>query len=166
MENKDYIEESGYIDPKAFDNLLSNKNTIKPEDLRIGNLVSRRDIGDDSERIEVIIELKKDKALTSGPIAVLCSYEDLQPIPLTEEWLLKLGFQKEDQGSVSAQFHYGENPVTKDYLISLIWIKDYKSNNNALEGFPFYKNGHFTIKTVYQLQNLFHAMTGEELKLK
>lgn len=86
------------------------------------------------------------------------------PIALTEEWLLKFGFQRHDEGSVSAQFSYGTNPVTQDYLIYLKWIKDYE-NDYQLNGFPFYQNGHFEIKTVHQLQNFFHSLTGEELEI-
>lgn len=138
---------------------------IKPEELRIGNLVAVHGI------VYTVVELKLNEIGllkdTGTPQEIdYHSYEDVNSISLTEEWLLKLGFEKEDEGSVSFQFHYGENPVTKDYLISLIWIKDYKNNNNALEGFPFYKNGHFAINTIHQLQNLFHAPTGEELQLK
>lgn len=153
---------------------------LKPQDLRIGNLVL-----DESNKIAVVTSLdferkfyheaKEKTFIGSCSLKLLEKYEwntsfgrwveNLKPIPLTEEWLLTFGFQKEDQGSVSVQFHYGENPVTKDHLISLIWIKDYKSNNNALEGFPFYRNGHFTIKTVNHLQNLYFALSGEELTL-
>lgn len=71
--------------------------------------------------------------------------DDLQPISLTEEWLLKFGFEK-----VGFQF-----------------IKD------GIELFPIrdlYYRGNFPIKSdikyVNQLQNLYFALTGEELKLK
>lgn len=90
--------------------------------------------------------------------------EDFLPIELTEEWLLKLGFDKKEDGSVSCQYHIGNNPLTHDYVVSLVWLK--RLPNYELEGFPFYRNGHHTIKNVHQLQNLYFALTGQELTIK
>ena len=64
-----------------------------------------------------------------------------QPIPLTEEWLFKLGYD------LISENHYG-------ILGHLIW---------KIEG-RFYcdKNG-MQLKHVHQLQNLYFALTGSEL---
>ena len=78
---------------------------------------------------------------------------------------MKFGFERKDEGSVSAQFHFGENLVTRDYLLGLTWIKDY-NNDYKLNGFPFFRNGYFEVKTIHQLQNLCHSLFGEELKIK
>lgn len=83
-------------------------------------------------------------------------------IPLTEKWLLDFGFEKDNKGSVSVQFNYGENPLTHDHMIQLIWLK--KLPNYELEEYPFYRNGHFAVKYVHQLQNLYFALTNNELK--
>lgn len=124
-----------------------------------------RDI--ESGRIGTVLTLGTKKCTAKMEFSKLMQgYDEFEPIPLSEEWLLKMGFQKEDEGSVFVQFHYGENPVIKDYLISLMWIKDYKSHNKTLKGFPFYRNGHFRITSVHQLQNLVHSLTGEELTIK
>ena len=75
-------------------------------------------------------------------------------IPLTEERLLKLGFRLGDDGYTRSAF-YGENPVTKDYLLVL---------KNVGDGW-FYRNGHFKIEYIHQLQNLIFALCGEELRI-
>ena len=108
----------------------------------------------------------KEVQITIHDLFDIAVFEDdvFTPIPLTEEWLLKFGFERHDNGSVSAQFSYGINPVTQDYIIFLIWIKDYE-NDYQLNGFPFYQNGYFEIKTVHQLQNLFFCLCGKELSL-
>lgn len=129
--------------------------TMDIRQLRIGNLVLLLDE-------ETKITTKDLALMETSPNVVGRLYK---PIPLTEEWLLKFGFQRHDEGCVSAQFSYGINPVTQDYLIYLKWIKDYE-NDYQLIGFPFYQNGYFEIKTVHQLQNLYFSLCGEELELK
>ena len=130
-------------------------------ELRIGNLVNFKD------KPRVVYQIRNSGCDFHIADNAFHSYEwgAIKPIPLTEEWLLKFGFQRHDQGSVSAQFSYGTNPVTQDYLIYLKWIKDYE-NDYHLNGFPFYQNGYFEIKHIHQLQNLYFALTGEELTIK
>src|SRR5690606_20187688 len=151
---------------------------MKNTELRIGNYINGiyeteidrgNGIIEDVERSEVVKVAGLDGAgLSEYSIWIEDGYnkeyDSFEPIPLTEEWLLKFGFKKDTKGSVSIQFNYGVNPITKDYMMQLIWLKtipDYE-----LEECPFYKNGHFKIKHVHQLQNLYFSLTGEELKLK
>ena len=77
-----------------------------------------------------------------------------EPIQLTEEWLLENGFVYNN----NSQYNIGENPLTKDYLLSLCWIDG--------EEFLFYRNGYFKIKDVNQLQTLYFALTNKELEIK
>lgn len=80
---------------------------------------------------------------------------DLEPIPLTEEWLIRLGAKKYRNviyipvTNLKAEMHfeiYGEEIVTtiKSQFSDLILDR---------------------IKHVHQLMNLFYALTGEELTL-
>ena len=71
----------------------------------------------------------------------------LHPIPLTEEWLLKFGFEKLEGWDDTFFFQLNNVQIT-DYNVSGY---DYDS---------------FNIRHVHQLQNLYFALTGEELKLK
>jgi hypothetical protein len=80
--------------------------------------------------------------------------QDFQPIPLTEEWLLKFGFE----------YHHDTPHPNKVFrklhtegFIDLEQIKHY------------YYGGSFTsveCRYVHQLQNLYFALTGEELTTK
>jgi len=124
---------------------------IKANELRIGNLVNRHDIGDDHIRIEYILELG-NKPITSGPSKVICEYEDLFGITLTEEWLLKFGF----------------NRGGYDYWINNkihIEIRDYKTGDYSLS----INEGEFSegkqFQYVHKLQNICFALSGEELQL-
>ena len=82
------------------------------------------------------------------------------PIPITEELLIMAGF-KVLESSVYKQFYIGINPVTKDWLFDLAWLE--KPELIGAPNVPFYRNGYHAIHFVHQLQNLYFALTGEEL---
>jgi len=75
-----------------------------------------------------------------------------KPIPLTEEWLLKLGFER--------------MPTNSEY--------DYKLDDFHLNVDPDLENGYWvdglglmkSIQYVHQLQNLYKALSNEELTIK
>ena len=85
----------------------------------------------------------------------------VEPIPLTKYWLLRFGLEKREQG-VCDYFHIGINELTHDWLFDLVWLKKIEG---GYEDFPFYRNGKFIIRYVHQLQNLYFALTGEELTI-
>jgi len=66
-----------------------------------------------------------------------------KPIPLTEEWLLKFGLYKDWIPSINSP-----------------WI--FNIHDDSKSNFAF-KRGGIKIEYVHQLQNLYFALTGEEL---
>lgn len=134
---------------------------MKANELRIGNLFKYSD--------NAIIKPEKRGVISSiiaDDISFLAhSYNEnlIEPIPLTEEWLLSFGFDKKES-STSSLWHIGINYITKDFLFDLVWLENPETINapNA----PFYRNGMHTIFYVHQLQNLYFALTGKELTLK
>jgi hypothetical protein len=72
----------------------------------------------------------------------------MNPIPLTEEWLLKFGFYKSETFKNSF-IKKGVDIYIQD---TAFW---YDLLNNSIE-----------IKSVHQLQNLYFAVTNEELTMK
>jgi hypothetical protein len=117
---------------------------IEPRELRIGNRVMKGN--SDRPLREYQIKAHDFKEFD------LWIYE---PIPLTEEWLVKFGF--EEDGFIAEYFD----------------VDTYKKN-----GFAFYYSpigdslASFGLaeiifpKYVHQLQNLYFALTGEELTIK
>mgnify|MGYP000899231752 CR=1 FL=1 len=80
---------------------------------------------------------------------------DFQPIPLTEEWLLKLGFER----TYNSQFR-----LKYDLPCDFIGFDISKTEEKSMEGFRYF--GHYIkIKYVHQLQNLYFALTGQELTI-
>jgi len=74
----------------------------------------------------------------------------LNPIPLTEEWLLKFGFGRE---------YEAERPK---------WLDQLESYNIGNEDIQFIKGKSYKvmkIRYVHQLQNLYFALTGKELEI-
>jgi hypothetical protein len=96
------------------------------------------------------------------PIEQVTKYFDVElfsmtPIPLTEEWLLKFGFEEEKESDNFSKWWIGENPLTHDWLFL---IKQHKSTNIF-----FYENGYNEVKSIHHLQNLFNAITQTELTI-
>lgn len=69
----------------------------------------------------------------------------VNPIPLTEEWLERLGFK-----STKAGYKKGMIRTYSDGI--RLWVR--------------HSGGQTMIHYVHQLQNLYYALTGEELTLK
>ncbi len=118
---------------------------IQAKDLRIGNYIDTAYKGK-PKQIERITEIVVDAGNIKG-----LSYSSLKPIPLTEEWLIKFGFEiykgVED-------IHYSHNNF---------WDIDRRIGGN------YFRCDHLeleNIKYVHQLQNLYFALTSEELTIK
>ena len=82
------------------------------------------------------------------------------PILLTEEWLLKFGFEKD----VDNSFVLGN--------LSIFTDKRFKENvfiqtktNRSFSGGQWVILNDLKIQHIHQLQNLYFALTGEELQL-
>jgi len=97
----------------------------------------------------------------SSPV-VTVNFKNIEPIPLTEEWLLKFGFELYESG-----YYF-------PYKINNQWEKDnwYFCANYRYNQIDICHRGNlgslirFDIKYVHQLQNLYFALTGTELEVK
>ena len=123
-------------------------------ELRIGNFISRLDLGSGIPRTEQVLELLSKRAVASGPCRVIVLYEDIKPIPLTEEWLRK--FNAESYFTSDPQ----ETQASKVFKFGDVKIH---MCNEDVEEFMFESFEFIKIKTVHQLQNLHFALTGTEL---
>jgi hypothetical protein len=140
---------------------------MKASELRIGNLV---DLGN---RIAKVIEIGQlacvvvDLEETQDTIE---DYERTRPIPLTEEWHNKLGIQK--NGFLSFEYIL---PEKNNMGIRVIFQGDYvclrqskNSNFPMADDVVIIWNKDLTKRDmfVHEWQNLYFALTGEELKQK
>jgi hypothetical protein len=123
---------------------------MKANELRIGNLLLDR--GDKLLRLDYWDFMKPAQRMFIEGSEVHSLTEDLEyckPIPLTAEWLLKFGFERRQ---IKDLISYNTNQLE---------LYQYASNNNKI--FFEHADGEVELKYVHQLQNLYFALTGEEL---
>jgi hypothetical protein len=138
---------------------------MKANELRIGNLFWF---------VDEVVKVSSIKNNTSNPEngsirinnqILWIPLDIIEPITLTEELLLMFGFEKKksiDFGDV--EFH--KFISGSEYLV---WYEDQSmgiggSEMEIKKGLCFCSNS--IIKNVHQLQNLYFALTGQELELK
>lgn len=119
---------------------------MKQTDLRVGNWVFYEETIDDHE----------PRQINGSGIALFEDWKDrYEPITLDEKWLLKFGFKKEDGEYFNFHLDTFCLEVFGTSLPKEGWSFRFRSYGNET-----------TIKYVHQLQNLYYALTGEELIAK
>lgn len=131
---------------------------MEAKELRIGNYVTDRGGKalriDWFEREKVCCERITINGIQLHPLTE--RFEFCKPIELTEELLLKLGFEK-------------CNDLDTFYSLDIMngWTKIYYTpKHNIFEISISYHASAVKIKYLHQLQNLYFALTGEELKIE
>ena len=121
---------------------------MKATELRIGNWLIDKRYTHDSENGRFKVHVRDLQYLTDIKESNECDFE---PIPLTEEILLKCGFK----------YYKEDNSYQLDFGFYCIWGRLEKE-------FTLYSNGDETeteIKYLHQLQNLYWCLTGQELEV-
>lgn len=132
---------------------------MNPKELRLGNLVETYTVWliDDKVSEPAIgtkeIDLKDLEIMQSS----LATYRG---IPLTEEWLIKVGFIEKDLGEEPPYYIFEHQEINGFKVWEFNgehWILEL-ADQNAIP------QNHF--KYLHQLQNMYFALTGEELIIK
>lgn len=138
---------------------------MEARELRIGNLVYREAMFDGGV-IETITGYDLWHSEKLDEVNHKVEWESLKPIPLTEEWLLKFGFEKVSNSPAPNFSYQRSNVKVVDF--------EYKATGDYFRGWlvptygekDFCMNGNFAeIKFVHQLQNLYCALTNTELTI-
>jgi len=130
---------------------------IDSNEVRIGNLVNYNDGEYGFDDYVVIIE--PHEIHTYRTIAERIKNAEFHPIPITPEWLERLGFEKR----ISPKGH--ENWVMYSQHHFAFVLREI----TPFIGFTYHSYGtdhSLQIDHVHQLQNLYHALTGQELTVK
>ena len=133
---------------------------MESRELRIGNLI---EVNTKEKRIDSLDErginfYQDSYGETSYDGYFNSGFDLITPIPLTEEWLVKLGFDKKENGYYK-DFSGGSMRVDEN-IIALFIGSEYALNIAMDYDFVELPN---EIPKVHQLQNLYFALTGEEL---
>ena len=145
---------------------------MKANELRIGNLIQiELELGE--REIAKVEELTLETGesnnqyyfletnLLSNNSKWVDPIDFFEPIPLTEEWLLKFGFEEQEHDFVSRYFGNDERIfLNKDNSHFNIFYKQ-DNTDETIEVILL----SIQLKNVHQLQNLYFALTGEELTI-
>lgn len=116
---------------------------MKPTDLRIGNIIKWK-YGEDNYNAITGVDEEMIGIDTITPFGV--EPKDIEPIQITEEWLVRFGFEKEHGYFIKSKMKFDINTIGK---VRFHWSQKVTY-----------------IDYVHQLQNLYFALIGEELILK
>jgi hypothetical protein len=141
--------------------------SVSVTDLRIGNWIMDR--GNKAWQIDCWEH--STKVAAKEPIIGFCDFtkkpihghplteevDFLKPIPLTEEWVLKLGFSVISENSAGKRYGYVIGGIFSSDLTFTFW-------KTTKESGKFFRID-LELKSVHQLQNIYHALTGLELQI-
>lgn len=132
---------------------------MKATELRLGNLYQW--LHEEHETFEVvdIYFLTTQEIYDKDPEdEIFCRGWWPEPIPLDREWLARLGFKQKYTSDPQ------ESNCSEVYFIGDFCL--HTTNDSSKFFFYSYENLMCEIKSVHQLQNLYYALTGEELPVK
>ena len=120
---------------------------MKANELRIGNILNYNTA--EGDVLPAVIDWQDLKWLSEDPEGFNLAHS---PIPLNEEWLKRMGFDTLDERyfaldyeDLSFRYYYNYLGGVWKFRLNFILVK---------------------IQHVHQLQNLYFALTGEELEVK
>jgi len=135
---------------------------LKASELRIGNYVSK---GDEIIKVDSIDEVGINLYAwhtggewgSSGHIEPDFNHLDILGIPITEEWLLRFGFQdpSDSHGEYLSLTYRGQTLFSTDVSTAFKYV--IYTQHKAI--------GELEIHYVHELQNLYFALKGIELTL-
>lgn len=126
---------------------------MKPTELRIGNWINT------IEGPAQVREITDYERLAAGTDKRVVDLQTAGPIPLTEEILLKAGFEKHYN-----EYHRTDQFTRKDFKL-ILRSEKYEGYTPCSHLEYLYSKGE-RLKYLHQLQNLYFALTGKELEIK
>lgn len=131
---------------------------MKANELRIGNYIQYIPI---KNPVKIIATDSRNNSIVHDNSEALIDGQ-YEPIPLTDEWLLKFGFAKKpNAGYHNRDLEYYDHRNMMLFIENDKYYLGYNSRDYDCERFNSRE-----IKHVHQLQNLYFALTGDELTIK
>lgn len=137
---------------------------MKANELRIGNLINVFRHPEDESMTSMMamdISLVDGVYWTELEDGFMVNVEDgITAIPLTEEWLLKFGFENKGHGFSDNIYYKQQEWCNWGHRVTIS-----KTGTVLSHGFMNQWSELTALKYVHQLQNLYFALTGEELTI-
>lgn len=91
----------------------------------------------------------------------------VQPIKLTEEVLVKIGFEdRKEYFNYSQVFGDDGDYCDSIYIYYCPRLNHFKFTHNIVENLDLQTMDLYNIKYLHQLQNVYHSLTGKELNIE
>lgn len=137
-------------------------NELKCTDLRIGNYVN---IEGDVVKVKEIYE--KSIYYANGEYESYAIEDFIHPIELTEEVLVKVGFEdRKEYFNYSRVFGDDGDYCDSIYIYYCPRLNHFKFTHFIVENLDIQTMDLYNIKYLHQLQNIYYCLTGEELNIE
>ena len=134
---------------------------MKAQELRIGNKIWRPDCYDE------VVEIREDGIIGLDSLRGLLSFGEIEPIPITEELLLKIGFKKKRDGYLHYSDHNDEFSIKFDLGYAFIEYANLCFNPEDVTETNYGSSLEFpNTLHLHTLQNIWYLLTGKELEIK
>lgn len=135
---------------------------MKANELRIGNYVN---IEGDVVKVKEIYE--KSIHYANGEYESYATEDFIQPIELTEEVLLKIGFEdRKGYFNYSKVFGDENNYCDSIYIYYCAPLKHFKFTHDKVKEMDLQTMDLYNIQYLHQLQNSYFLLTGQELEIE
>ncbi|WP_419870612.1 hypothetical protein [Chryseobacterium sp. CT-SW4] len=119
---------------------------MNPKELRIGNSILVNDKAS-TVNFDLFRSLHEmEKAISNKSLYTL----KLSPIPLTDEWFTKAGFEIKTKGYTNSE-------------LSAITPSEFIKEGEEFRFYPGGTDGYVRVDAVHQLQNLYFSLTQQEI---
>lgn len=131
------------------------------KELRVGNNIWRPCCYDE------VVEIRENGIIGLDNLRGLISYREIEPIPITEELLLKIGFKKEKDGYLHYSDHNDEFSIKFDLGYAFIEYANLCFNPEDVTETNYGSSLEFSNPLyLHTLQNIWHLLTGKELEVE
>lgn len=131
------------------------------KELRVGNNIWRPCCYDE------VVEIRENGIIGLDNLRGLISYSEIEPIPITEELLLKIGFKKEKDGYLHYSDHNDEFSIKFDLGYTFIEYANLHFNPEDVTETNYCGSLEFpNTLHLHTLQNIWYLLTGKELEVE
>jgi hypothetical protein len=151
-------------------NGLESRELLKPSDLRIGNYVHVDGFGPTVVRLMTMFQGEYEVYHNQSDVlswSNSAKFDKVEPIPLTEEWLIRFGFKKGLRsffiGHTDFTYHLeskADAGFTDGGYFMGIRYDDWDNDPETIHKFTY------DIHYVHQLMNIYFSLTNSELEIK
>lgn len=146
-------------------NLISTlhlkQNNMEQKDLRIGDKIVYEG------EVYKIVEIGKSLLnIVKGIMNIICDISEIKPIPITDDLLLKLGFDKHDCSDLGLDIEY--ELATKKGFISVSNVSNSKGKDYSvqIDNLAHTSVGGMDIACLHELQHIVWDCLKVELKIE